>query len=93
MPKIYVGSAAREIILDTGVDITSATACAIEGRRPDFSTFTWPAEVYDTTCVRYFTTEASLNMSGTWTVHASVTEVGGNWLGEAATFEIFDKYN
>lgn len=68
MGKIYVGQESLEIRLDTGIDLTSALSVTMKYTKPDGTTGSWLANVYNTTWVqKIFINDANeLDIPGTW---------------------------
>lgn len=92
MSKTYVGDTGTAIVLDCGVDISTASALTIEVRRPDASLVTWAATPDGSMALRYVTLADTLNMPGTWRVQALVTMQGGKWRGETVTLSVFERF-
>lgn len=86
MTKVYVGDIGTEIILDTLVDITSATSVSIKARKPDGSAVTWPGAVYGGTSIRYVSQLNDLDMDGVWSLQGHVTSPA--WSGSSEIVEL-----
>ena len=68
VPHYYVGTVGLEILLDTGIDLSEATAVSILVRREGGTETTWSAETYTedgaTTKVRHTTVSGDLDEAG-----------------------------
>lgn len=89
MSKTYVGDTGTAIVLDCGEDISTASALAIEARRPDSSLVTWSATLDGSNALRYVTQSNSLDMPGGWRLQAIVTLPSGKWRGETARLPVY----
>lgn len=89
--KIYVGDIGTEILLDTGVNITTATVHNIKYKKPDGTTGTWTGTVKDFTKISYTVQAADLDQAGTYTLQAYVVMVG-YWSGETVTFIVYGDF-
>lgn len=89
MSKTYVGDIGTEILLDTQVDISTATSVSILARKPDGTKTTWSAQVSGGTNVRYVTQNNDLDVEGVWNLQAHV--VSPTWSGhsEAVEFSVY----
>jgi hypothetical protein len=89
MGKIYVGDKGTEIILDTGIDLTTATLVKILAIKPSQTTALWTATVYDTTKIKYTTSQADegdWTETGTWKLQAYVELPV--WKGHGETVQV-----
>jgi len=73
-----VGEINFPIVIDLGVDITSATGEVLYVVKPDGTEVTWTPTIYNTNYLRYLTVDGDLNIAGTYKVqpyivHDSVT--------------------
>jgi len=82
--KHYIGEIGTDIILDTGVDISSATVLQVKYQKPDGVTGEWTGTVQDTTKIRYTLSEDDIDVAGRWTFQSYVEVSGGKWHGETA---------
>lgn len=89
MSKVYVGDTGTAIVLDCGQDVSSATARAIEVRKPDGALTSWAATAGGSTEIRYLTLSNTLDMPGDWTLQAKVTLPSGMWLGETVVLRVY----
>lgn len=86
----YVGTVGLEILIDTGLDLSTAASVAILVRKSNGTTDTWTAEPYadgtaEQTCARYQTRADDLNVAGTYQAHARITLADGSILTGALT--------
>jgi hypothetical protein len=88
--KHYVGNPTK-VRLQTGIDISTGTAFAIDGMRPDGSTFSWPAQLDGTQDVVYDNPDSRSTLHGTWRVWAVVTLPGRSapFRGEPFVFTVY----
>jgi hypothetical protein len=93
MSKVYVGDTGTAIELDVGVSLAGATAQSIEARRPDGTTVSWAASVFETTKLRFITTNSTLDMAGDWKLQARVTLPSGTWSGEVVKLTVFRPFD
>ena len=88
MSKIYVGDVGTEIILDCGVDLTTATSVAIKVKKPSTTqSVTWAATVLSPNSIRYITSTGDINVSGLYKLQAIVSMPG--WSGAGETVELY----
>ncbi len=92
MNKIYVGDFGTEFLLDTGVDITSATTVEIHFEKPNETIGKWVGVVKNKTKIQYITKQGDLNQEGQWKLQAYVVFSSGTWRGEVATFKIYGHF-
>ena len=85
--SVFINQGLAEIILDTQIDLSSASVTTIKYRRPDGVRGTFPGTV-DGTTIKYQCTNTDLNPSGIWKFQAFVTIGGLNAPGEIVTQEI-----
>ena len=70
MAKIYSQEVGPEIILDTKIDLSSATKVAIKAYQPDGTLVELDGTVTDTTKVKHVKTANTLNVRGLWRLHS-----------------------
>lgn len=85
---IILGDVGTEIILDCGVDVSSATERAIVVKKPNGAEVVWTAEPATATSIRYFLAEGDIDMAGRWQLQARITMPGWQGHGDAATFNV-----
>jgi len=90
MSKVYVGDTETLITLDTGAALTGATV-SIKVSKPDGQFVTWPGTISGNT-ISYTTQAGDIDVSGNWRVQADVTIGSGHWLGETASFSVYDPF-
>lgn len=84
--KVYVGDVGTEIILDCMTDISGATTTEIVAQKPNGSRVTWPAQIVESTKLKYVTIQGDLSHPGLWKLQARV--VLPDWSGRGETFEV-----
>jgi hypothetical protein len=89
MKNLFVGDNGTEIVMECGVDVSSATVRQIKARKPDFTLATWSASAGDTaTQIKYFTDADDLDQAGTWTLQAAIDMPGWSGLGETVALTV-----
>lgn len=91
--KVYVGDTGTAIIVDSGVDISAATAMSIEVRKPDGVIVSLPANASGLTALRFDTLPDTLDVPGAWRVQPKVTLPSGTWRGETAVMQVYDLWS
>lgn len=91
MGKNYVGDVGLAVVLDTGVDLTSATNCKILVQLPDGTTAEWAGTASGTT-ITHSTTAGELAQAGVYRLHASFTLGGWTGVGELACMTIYERF-
>ena len=83
--KIFKGQFFR-LILDTGIDLTDASAKVIKYTKPDgITTGQWTATIdSDDNTKMYFDITNQVDQSGRWMVYAKATFTAGNIPGEVS---------
>ena len=84
--KVYVGDSGTEIILDTLVDLSTATKVSIKVRRPNGAVTEWVGTVFETTKVRYVTQPGDLSVKGPHLLQAYAEMPV--WIGRGETVEL-----
>ena len=82
--KHYIGEVGTDIVLDTGITITGATAIKIKYQKPDGTTGEWTASKNGTTKVQYTLLTGNIDQAGVWTFQAYVEVSGGKWHGQTS---------
>lgn len=82
-----------QIVLETGMDLSTATQTRIIYKKPDQTSSYWSATVSGTTLV-FDVPGASNNVAGQWKFHSSVLLPGyaAPFLGDVVTLKVQDKY-
>ena len=92
MPNLFVGSIGEQIILNVGLDISTATNQEIRYKRPNGTVGRWDAELYDGQSIVYVTkTEDDLNLPGTWELQSYVELPDWSGYGDIASVVVYDK--
>lgn len=90
--KIYVGDIGTEIILDTGVDLSSATSLKIAVKKGDGSVGEWAATIFETTKVKHVSADGDLNVSGLYSFQAKIVTPSWSGLGSTATVRVYEPF-
>lgn len=77
--KIYKGNNGFKIIIDCGINMTSATNRYIHAKKPSGNTVSWPASVEGTTGLSYTVQTGDLDEAGEWVLQPAATI--GSWQG------------
>lgn len=81
--SVFKGTIGQKIILNVGVDISTATTRRIKYLKPDGTEGYWSAAEESTTSISYTTTAATdLNIAGTWRLQAYVVTPSWTTHGE-----------
>lgn len=83
MTKVYTGDVGTEIVLDCGVDVSTATVRKILVKKPGGAAAEWPAVADGTNRIKYVTVAGDLDTTGTWYLQAYVEMPG--WQGRGGT--------
>ncbi len=89
MSKVYVGDTGTVIQLDTGQNLTTATAVSIEASKPNGAVVSWAGVVVSATKVEFVTGPTTLDISGKWVLQAKVVLPSGTWRGESANMTVY----
>lgn len=97
MTKHYVNEIGAIIILDAGADLSSATSLSIKVKKPDGTTVTWPANVYNlngqTNFVKYTTVEDDLDQAGRYELQPYIVFPTWQGYGETAHFLVYPTFS
>jgi len=89
---IYVGDIGTAFIVDTGLDLSSATSVGLFVERPSGDVVFWEGEVYasggKSNFISYKTILGDLNRPGTYKLQAFVVEGARQTHGQIATFAV-----
>jgi len=86
--KYYINAIGVEIIIETCLDITEATKTVLEIEKPDGTKEEWVGEIYNTTQIKYITTDGDLDQSGKYYVQAYVETVTSTGYGTTTSFNV-----
>ena len=90
--KIYVGDVGTEIILDCGVDISSATVKNIQVKKPDGTLATWSADIYNTNYLKHTVVTGELDIKGNYSVQSYIESASWSGRGEVSKFRVYDVF-
>ena len=86
---VYIDDIGTEVVLDTGVDITSATTHVIAVKKPGAtSTLEWPAEIFETTKLKYIVQGGDIDVAGDYLLMAKVVLPGWSGHGSAVAMTV-----
>ena len=85
---IYEGSLGVVIVLDTGIDLASATSVRIRYKKPNGVRGSWVGDVYESTKIKYTTISGDLNVSGNWRIQAYAVLPTWTGFGTICTFPV-----
>ena len=93
MTKIYKGDVGVEIRLDTGQNLTGATAMKIKVQKPDGTETEWAAQQYNSTTIYYVTASGDLAANGDYVLQSYV-EWGedSKHTGESVILKIYEPF-
>lgn len=84
MNSMFVGDTGTELVLNCGVDISSATVRKVRARKPGGQTLEWTAGQHSATEIVYTLQAGDLNVSGLWKFQAYIEMPGWKGRGEWA---------
>ena len=90
--RYYVGDIGTELIVDTCVDITTATLAQILVQKPDGTTDTWTGAVYDTTKIKYVIQSGDWDQEGQYRYQAYVEMPSWRGKGDTVAHKIYDSF-
>lgn len=85
MANMFVGDTGTEVVLNCGVDITTATVRKIRARKPDGKIVEWPATQNSTTEIVYSLQAGDLDKAGQWEFQAYIEMPGWKGRGQWAS--------
>lgn len=88
----YVGDIGTQIVVNCGVDISSATNTKLKVKKPDETIVEWVATISGTNNLTYTTISGDLDQSGEYKLQALLTQDGWTGHGDVATFDIYDLF-
>ena len=91
--KYYVGDVGTELILDTCVDITTATLVQIMVQKPDDTEEIWAANIYDTTHVRHVIQDGDWDQEGRYRYQAYVEMPSWEGRGDTVMHKIYSEFD
>lgn len=92
MSKYYVNDIGTEIVVDTGVDISTATTTTMKVKKPDGTLVEWDATIVGLTKLRYVVIAGDWNIKGKYSLQAYVEMPTFEGRGDTVVFEIFDSF-
>lgn len=91
--KIYKGDYGVLVRVDTKVNLTDAIAFLLKVYKPDGREVCWTPTVESPAIAGiliYTTVQGDLDTTGTYKLFAQVDFVSGRFIGEVATFRVYD---
>ena len=88
MNTVFVGDEGTELILDCGVNISTATVRKIVAKRPGGSKAEWSAVASGTDAIKYVVQTGDLNVAGNWELQAYVEMPGWKGRGGWSTLKV-----
>ena len=97
MIKHYVGEVGAVIIVDTQVDITSASTHSLKVKKPDGTLVTWDADLYsinsnETTRLKYVTIAGDFDQTGKYLVQPDIVLPEWSVYGETVNFIVHPNF-
>jgi hypothetical protein len=92
MSKVYVGDVGTEIVVNCGVNISSATEMSIKARKPSGAMVTLSAVLSGQNYMKHVTTEGEMNEPGNWQLQAYVDMPTWRGLGETAILPVLPPF-
>lgn len=90
MGKVFTADVGTKIILDTGTNLSEATAQSIRAKQPTGGVVvTLEATVVETTKVQHVKTATTLNAAGDWELQAYVEFTADKYYGEVVTLPVY----
>lgn len=88
MTKVFVGDEGTAIVLDCGVDVSSATVRQILATKPSGVKVTWTAVAEGVNSIKYIVQAGDLSIPGLWKLQAYIEMPGWKGKGEWAELEV-----
>lgn len=82
MSGIFVGDIGTELLLDCGVNITTATLVKVLAKPPRGSIKSWVGTINGTTNVKYLLQNGDINIPGIWHLQVYIEMPGWKGRGE-----------
>lgn len=90
--KYYVGDIGTEIIVDTCVDISTATVTNLLIRKPDGTSHTWVGVIYNTQYIKYVVVADDFDQTGEYRLQAYVEMPSWQGRGDTARFQVSEQF-
>ncbi len=88
MTTVFVGDVGTEIVLNCGVDVSTATVRNIIARSPDGTKSTWSAVADGSKAIKHVLVDGDLDLPGSWKLQAYVEMPGWKGYGEVAVLTV-----
>lgn len=101
--RIYQNDVGTEFYLETGEDLTAASALKIFVQRPDGTQVEWTGAAAlnpdpDTdpllgpTCIKYTFKTGDVAQVGPYMAHGHATFTAGSWTSNLASFQVYERF-
>lgn len=91
--RCYIGEIGTDIILNLGEDITGATGRTIEVKKPDNTTDSWAASIYNSNYLKYTIQSGDFDQAGVYIFQAALTLSGWTGLGDAVKLTVYSLFD
>ena len=88
MSTVFVGDVGTEIVLDCGVDTTTASVRQIVARKQNGAKVTWTAVQEGASSIKYNTVSGDIDSSGNWQLQAYIEMPGWKGFGAVALLTV-----
>lgn len=89
MSSVFVGDVGTELVVDCGVDVSTATVRKLLVRKPSGQEVEWVAAAGPTiTTIKYVVQAGDLNVNGYYAVQSYISMPGWSGRGTKATLEV-----
>lgn len=88
MTTIFVGDIGTELVLDCGVDISTATVRRIMAKDPRGVVHTWEGIAEGTTSIKYTVLSGDIDLTGAWKVQAYIEMPTWKGHGTQSSFNV-----
>ena len=87
MTTVFIGDT-PEIVLDCGVNISTAIVRSIIVKKPDGSKVTWPAVIEGSNSIKYTALSGDIDLTGAWKVQAYIEMPTWKGHGTQSSFNV-----
>lgn len=91
MSSIHEGQSYFDIVLETSLDLSGASAVSIDYRKPSGAEGTWVGAVQNTTQIIYQVANSDIDERGRWYLQAKATIAGRTAYGERCLMVVLDR--
>lgn len=90
MSVIYKNDIGTELLLDCGVNVSTATVMKVRSRNPNGAIKEWTATLSGTNFIKYVLLTGDINVAGKWQFQSYIEMPTWKGRGEWATVEVKD---